>query len=774
MTAANQQGAAPRIRGGWLRTAAWVLAAAFYATLTVVQTWPLVTKLPEVLPHDLGDPGLNAWIIWWNAQAVPLTERWWNGPIFFPSSGALAFSETLLGLLPITAPIQWFGGSPITAYNVAFLLTFPLSALAAHALAFRLTGRHDAGLIAGLVYGFNPFRLAHFPQIQVMTSYWMPLALLGLHEYVTNGKVRWLVIFAAAWLMQALSNGYYLLFFPVLVGLWLAWFALSRTDARRLMAIVGAWIVASLPLIPLLWGYRRIHAAFSFQRDVAEINVFGADVSSLLDAAKELKFWRLDRFHQPEGELFPGFTAVALVVLLLIHWLWTSKRDERAPRACLVLLVAAVTFIGIAVSALVVGPWSITVGNTTLVSVRVVSKPLSIGVLLFILALAFEPRLSGAFRRRSPLMFYVLATGVMYLLCFGPRPRFLGELFMYRAPYGWLMSLPGYDAVRVPARFAMLAVLCLSVVAAMAFSRLTWRGRWYIRAPLAAVVVAGVLVDSWIGEIALRPLPARLQALESLPERAVVMELPLGDTNEDVAAMYRAMYHRRQLVNGYSGFFPRSYDVLRRGLELRDPQMFDAVAASGPVVVAVDAQRDDGSRWSKELAARPGTVVLGAESGRRLYSLIGGGPPLPEIDPASRPLHVQSATASVANAKLALALDGDPATRWESGPQRGLEVVTVDLGSTRTVDGLTMTLGRYLLDFPKMLVIETSVDGAEWSKQWEGATAVYAFVAALHRPGDVPLAFALPHVPARLVRLRQLGQDPVLYWTIFELTVFGK
>ena len=363
-------------------------------------TWPLAAQLSRVLPHDLGDPGLNAWIIWWNAQAVPLTERWWNGPIFFPSTGTLAFSETLLGLLPITAPIQWFGGSPITAYNVAFLLTFPLSALAAHALVSRLTGRHDAALIAGLVYGFNPFRIAHFPQIQVMTSYWMPLSLLGLHAYATNGKARWLVIFAAAWLMQALSNGYYLLFFPVLVGLWLAWFALSRAFARRLMIIVGAWFVASLPLLPLLWGYRRIHAAFSFQRGAGEINVFGADVSSLLDASPLLKFWHLERFHQPEGELFPGFTAIALVVLLLIHWLWTSKPAARVPRTCVVLLLGAVTFIGIALSALIVGPWAITVGRSTLLSVRVVSKPLSIGVLLFILALALEPRIAGAWRRR--------------------------------------------------------------------------------------------------------------------------------------------------------------------------------------------------------------------------------------------------------------------------------------------------------------------------------------------------------------------------------------
>src|SRR5439155_5657345 len=96
---------------------------------------------------------------------------------------------------------------------------------AAHALVFRLTGRHDAGAIAGLIYGFNPFRTAHFPQIQGMTSYWMPIALLGLHGYVESRRPTWLAVFGGAWLMHAYSNGYYLLFFPVLIAFWVLWYA---------------------------------------------------------------------------------------------------------------------------------------------------------------------------------------------------------------------------------------------------------------------------------------------------------------------------------------------------------------------------------------------------------------------------------------------------------------------------------------------------------------------------------------------------------------------
>jgi hypothetical protein len=271
----------------------------------------------------------------------------------------------------------------------------------------------------------------------------------------------------------------------------------------------------------------------------------------------------------------------------------------------------------------------------------------------------------------------------------------------------------------------------------------------------------------------LRALPVRLRVLESLPEGTAVLELPLGEIEPDVAAMYRGMYHRRPVVNGYSGFFPRSYDVLRRGLDIHDPQMFDAVTSWGPVVVAVDEQHDEGGRWAKQLAARPGSVALGQESGYRLFSLAGGTLPA-ELEAGSPQLPVQSVTANVESRRIALALDGDPDTRWDSGPQRGTEVVTVDLGVERRIDGLTMTIGNHSSDFPRVLAIDTSTDGRAWSTEWRGSTASTAFMGAVRHPTDSPLTFALPHVPARLVRLRQLGQDPEFYWTIVELRVYGQ
>src|SRR5205085_5929002 len=98
-------------------------------------------------PSDLGDRLLSANILWWNAHAIPLTERWWNGFAFYPSPGMMTFSDHRLGVSLLASPLQWLGASPFTAYNIVLIVTFPLCAMAAHSLAFVLTRRHDASAL---------------------------------------------------------------------------------------------------------------------------------------------------------------------------------------------------------------------------------------------------------------------------------------------------------------------------------------------------------------------------------------------------------------------------------------------------------------------------------------------------------------------------------------------------------------------------------------------------------------------------------------------------
>ena len=365
----SQAGVEDKYSWRWL--APWLGAAAGYTALIVFFTWPLATHLSSVLPHDTGDPLFGAYLFWWNAHVLPLTERWWNAPFFWPTPGALGLSEHLLGFSPVTLPLQWLGAGPIATYNITFLLSFVLSAMTMHVFVFGLTRRHGAAWVGAVLFAFSPYRTAQIAHIQVLWTFWMPLALLALHRYAGDGRRRWLALFGAMWLGQAASNGYYLLFFPVLVGCWVLWFLISQRDLRKTAALLATSAVASIPLLPILLGYERIHHRLLLERSISEIRDFSADVTAFVTAAPSSLLWsRLSAGARPEQELFPGIMPVLLVAAAVILALVRAPNVESSHRKLQRVLAAlGSTALLIAVSPWLFGPWKLSIGSATLLSV---------------------------------------------------------------------------------------------------------------------------------------------------------------------------------------------------------------------------------------------------------------------------------------------------------------------------------------------------------------------------------------------------------------------
>ena len=193
-------------------------AFAGYSALAIVLTFPLVLHLSSVVPHDTGDPMLSTAILWWNAHVLPLTPRWWDGFAFYPATGFMALSDHRLGESLLATPLQWLGCTPITAYNMTLLATFPLCAMAAHWLGFVVTKRHDAAAICGVAYAFCPYRVAHLQHLELLGAFGMPAALAALHQSLQTHERRYLVVYAFALVLQGLCSSYYLLFFSVIVS----------------------------------------------------------------------------------------------------------------------------------------------------------------------------------------------------------------------------------------------------------------------------------------------------------------------------------------------------------------------------------------------------------------------------------------------------------------------------------------------------------------------------------------------------------------------------
>ncbi len=741
-------------------------ATLFYTALACITTYPLVRRLWSTVPHDLGDPLLSVGILWWSAHVAPFTERWWNGFAFWPASGFVAYSDPRVGESVIASPLQWLGCSPVTAYNLTLLATYPLCALSAHWLGFVLTKRHDAAAIGGLAYGFCPFRVGHLPHLELLAGFGMPAALAALHRYRETRRPRWLAAFATALVVQGLCSSYYLLFFSVLLGLWLLWFT-RRDDVRALPGIVLAGAAALVLLLPLAIGYSRIHARYGFNRRFDEILRLSADVTSFFTAHPLVMLWGWTaKWAKPEGELFPGATIASLAIVgIVLAWRrrppidWLDRRSRW-------LLVAAGAAAALAWCGWAYAPWRITA-----LGIRISSdspfKPATVALLAILVWIGASSPFRAAYARRSPFAFYVVAAGVLFICSLGPKPTFAGHQFLYEPPYAWLMELPAFSSVRVPARFGLPAMLTLAIAGALAFDRFPLRPA--VRRLLAIALLIGVAADGWMSGLPLPALPDVWPAPRAAGFDAVV-ELPLGDLFGDFAAIYRATRHRRPIVNGTSGFEPAHYFTLRTALEEKDPAAFDGLPPNARVLAVVDKHDVAHHDWDRFLVANPRVTRLLPDE-RWLFYAISPTPP-PALPCHGDPAPIAAITDEQGNSALAALTDGSPHTWWATPhPQRAGDNLVLDLGRTVRPCSITIAVGEFASSYVRKLIVETSVDGTAWTVVASRRMAGAVMAAALEDPIRVAVSIPLAPSAARLVRLRADETHPTIAWLVTDVAV---
>ena len=689
-----------------LNRAAVAASALVYVVATAAMGRAALADLDGRIVSDLADPVLNAAILAWNAMHVPWTEAWYQFPNFHPGRDTLTFSEHLLGVSVIAAPIYWATGDAAVAYNLTLLAAYPLCGLAMFALAWTLTRSHAAAFVAGLVFAFAPYRASQIAHIQALTSFWAPLALVGLHRFLSEpgpGRLKWLVLFAASWLLQGASNSYYLVYFSVLVGLWVLWFVLLRRRWRNLAWIAAAGLVAVLPLIPILLRFLDVHRRYGLTRPMEEIAFYSADIASIVCAPPLIAAWG---WLQPvpcsaEALFFPGVTLLVLCLAGLVVTAGRRVRDADAQRDAAVVA------------------------------------------------------------------FYAVAAVLTWSLTWGPLPTFDGKPALSQGPFAWLLQVPGVGGLRVPGRFWMMTLVCLSVLAGCAMAALTRRtGR--LAPALVALVSVGLLADGWsnIPAPPLLPGPPDPAALRG----AVTMTLPLGANRDyDSWSEFHAVVGGWTTVNGYSGFEPPVYFALRDASARAHPALLLPFASATDLQVMV---LEGEAGLTALVAAQPGAEQIAHANGWRQYRVPHAGA-MPPATLSGMRHPIESVSVSCLDDRSAFAIDGDLQTRWHCEVQRVGQQLTADLGRVVPVATVVDALGPYRSDYPRRLLIETSVDGASWEQAWNGEVMTQALAAGLHDPAAFRLVLPFTLRPARYVRLRSLADDPTWYWSIAELEVWS-
>jgi len=628
------------------RTFGGAHAAALYTLIALWATWPLARGISHDVAWDLGDPVLVIWALAWNCSQllamlsgdVSRAATYFDANIFAPATHTLAYSEHFIGQALQVLPVYALTGNAVLCYNLLYLSTFVLSGVGAFLFVRELTGSRVAGFTAGLLFAFAPYRFPQSSHLQVLSSQWMPLALYGFRRYFDTGRRGPLAWAAAALVMQNLSCGYYLLYFSPFAAAYI----LAEMTARGLWRSGRVWrqltaagVVVTAVTVPFFLPYLSLRDLQS-TRPLAEVARYSADVYSYLTAFEEHPIWGrvMQAFPRPEGQLFPGLAAL-LLAGIGIFWSGVPegaplRKEQLTPArryAAIALLAIATAHAVLFVAVLFGRRFVLDVGGTVLRmsdGTQLLTRATVAGALALIASPATRARAAAFLWPRGAWLIALLAA---LWLSLGPMPTSMGRPLDLASPYRVLYDVvPGFDGVRAPSRFWMVGLLALSVLGGFGAARLVRRPA---SAALLAVACLLCLAEARVNPFVVNgagPVPGfhapepRLRgrgdappiyaAVAREPGDTVLAELPLGQPDFDLRAMYYSTFHWRKLLNGYSGFLPAHYGALVAALGAPAPdgeQAWSALRRAGATAVIVHeaAYPDDaGTRLSLALRQR--------------------------------------------------------------------------------------------------------------------------------------------------------------------------
>jgi hypothetical protein len=271
---------------------------------------------------DRGDPFFSMWRIAWVASHL-FTQPFamWNANIFYPAANTFAYSDATLLPGILAAPLLWVGVPLATVHGLLYLVSFFLTGLTMFLLVRGVTGRFDAGLFAGVLFAFYPYRFSTFSHLEMQGLFLMPLAVYFLLRALDTGRVRHGVGLGLTLTAEALWSLYLGAYLAVglAVVVTVRWLAGHFTWRSRLKALGAGALVCAVILLPYsrpYWVARDVVG----DRPRDEARAFSAIPSDYtrINEVNDLYGRVLHSHITAERQLFPGGSATVFAAVGLL------------------------------------------------------------------------------------------------------------------------------------------------------------------------------------------------------------------------------------------------------------------------------------------------------------------------------------------------------------------------------------------------------------------------------------------------------------------------
>ena len=488
-----------------------------FSVLTVIFTFPVILDFTsEAAGLECYDKCHMMWRFWWtNFSFENGLDFQHSNYIFYPDGagigGNVAYFTTYIGSLLV----QFLNYT--TAWNVIWFSGLVFGGYGCYLLANNFNRNYLSSIIAGIIFTFTTYHMAHsMTHIGLSMVVWIPILALFLFKLLEKQSKLYAIVGGIIFFLVSLTHLYYSVFVIMFSIVFFAIYIFRQKKVSNKTFITNFSILLTIGLISTsILFFTNPTFSHGDEEWVFEAVVAETTAEYARSAQEHFLFsTSLENLIVPT----PDHTTQMFSDYLLFDSFYSFFG-----KSIQYLQIEQYAFLGYSV--------------------------------IFLSALAVIKY------RQNHIWFWLLICGIFIVMSFGPELKILHE------PTGIVMpdklfydAIPGWDELRAPARFIVMANLSLAMLASFAVYGLIKNKFSSFKQQLMLASIIGFVI---LFEFSMIPYPTDVEPIPDIYEeikndesKFAILPAPIGGTGDymlmsDPRILYHQIYHEKPIYGGH-------------------------------------------------------------------------------------------------------------------------------------------------------------------------------------------------------------------------------
>jgi len=473
-----------------------------FSILTMILTLPVILDFAnEAAGLACDDSCYVMWRFWWTDFSFENDlDPQYSNYIFYPDGINIGIGGSLLPIAIGFLLVQFL--DHVTAWNIIWFLGLVFGGYGCYLLANNFSKNYLSSIIAGIIFTFTTYHMSHslaHPGLSMIV--WLPIFVLFLFKLLEKQSKYYSIVGGIIFFLVSLTHPYNSLFITIFSIIFFAVYIFRQKKVSNKTFITNFSILFTIGLISSSVLFLSTPAISDElpSRPLSEHINYSANLENLILPV-----------HQHTTQIISDYGMITS---------FYSFFDKQ--------------------------PFSQSIENLTFLGYSVI----------FLSALAVIRY------RRNHTWFWLLICGIFVLMSLGPELKIFNESTGIELPDKvFYDNIPGWDQLRSPARFIVMANLALAVLASYAVYGLIKNKFSSFKQQIMLTTIIGFVIlfeFSMIPYLSYtEPIPDIYEEIKNDESKFAVLPVPIGGTGDyalmsDPAMLYHQLHHEKPIYGGY-------------------------------------------------------------------------------------------------------------------------------------------------------------------------------------------------------------------------------